>query len=349
MLKIQFLLLVLYVGGLEAWLWWSDPNQTKTPAETTSAPTAAESAGNSTPSSAKKKEDLAGVGAEIMNLASGIRKFVNTWDTTPTTWTSNGGLENANNNMTGNMNRSIGERAEEGYGIGSGDGAGSGSGSRADSGSGSGIESVSGTVEGSGITIEPDVESGVVMPTNLTGIVDDVSNITGTVDGVLKSTLTPPVSPINQSDSACLPVPSDWPICSGKRSKYFMLPNFFNHTSVEEVGVVLQEWAWLLRAGCHHGTEWFLCLLLAPRCPTPNTTAPTPLPAQSPTAHPYLPCRSFCHVLQDSCWASLENGRLPVECHLLPDREPGHPPCVSVSNQKGNPGGLECILCGDTF
>lgn len=136
--------------------------------------------------------------------------------------------------------------------------------------------------------------------------------------------------------SPCLPVPSDWPIC--KQLSFFTLPNIFNHTSVEEVGTALKEWAWLVRAGCHHSTEWFLCLLLAPRC-------------TSPSAPIHFPCRSFCFVLQDSCWASLENGRLPVECHLLPEQaqEPERPACASVSNRKGNTGGLKCILCIDTF
>lgn len=130
------------------------------------------------------------------------------------------------------------------------------------------------------------------------------------------------------ADSPCLPAPSDWSVCSGKQAKFFSLPNFFNHTSVEEVGAVIQEWAWLTKVGCHHAAEWFLCLLLTPSCPSP----PAPL---------HLPCRSFCHVLQDSCWASLENGRLPVECHLLPEaaQKHGGPTCESVSNSKGNPAG----------
>ncbi|CAM9329034.1 unnamed protein product [Lampetra planeri] len=78
-----------------------------------------------------------------------------------------------------------------------------------------------------------------------------------------------------------------------KKTTLFTLPNFLNHTSVEEVGAVLQQWAWLTRAGCHHSVEWFLCLLLG---------TSVPLACRPP---PHLPCRSFCHVLQDSCWASL--------------------------------------------
>lgn len=300
MLRIQtLLLLVLCAGSLDAWLWFAPPETTTAPAQTTPAGT---TGGNTTANGTQKKEEeeddnLSGVGEEILNVTTGIRKFVQEWDATTATTrtTTNGGLtemvESANPNTTGNTNR---ERGVEGSGSGS------------------------------------DVESGDKV--NVTG---DVSKVNETLEVVLDSTLTPSDSPINGSAPPCLPVPSDWPICSGKRPKSFTLPNFFNHTSVEEVGAVLQEWAWLTRARCHHSAEWFLCLLLAPRCL-----------AGSPAAAPlHLPCRSFCQVLQDSCWASLENGRLPVECHLLPDgaQEPGRPVCASVSNMKGNPSGLECI------
>lgn len=347
MSRIQtwFLLLVLCAGNLEAWWWFSEPEPTtetpteavtrgaSTPPGTTGATTPPGTTGASTPpgmtgaattaNATKTKEEeeddnLSGVGEEIINVATGIRKFVEAWDVTPTARTTNGGLtekvESANPNTTGNANRFRGERVGEGSGTGVGDMSGSGSGSGAD--------------------FESDVESVMVLrgdevlPSNLSVILGDVFEINGTVEGVLDSTLTPPDSHTPASDPLCLPVPSDWPICSGKRPKFFTLPNFFNHTSVEEVGAVLEEWAWLTRKGCHHSAEWFLCLLLAPRCPPPAT----PL---------HLPCRSFCQVLQDSCWASLENGRLPVECHLLPEgeQELGRPACVSVSNWKGNPAG----------
>lgn len=333
MFRIQtwLLVLVLCAGSSEAWLWFSNPEPTtEAPVETTAAAlTGATTTANATTKPAEEEEDdnLSGVGEEIINVATGIRKFVEAWNVTPTARTTNGGLtakvESANHNMTGNTDRFRGERVEEGSGNGVG-APGSGSGSRAQP--GSDVESV--------------LKGDKVTSSNLTRIIGDVSQINGTVEGVLDSTPTPPDSRVNGSDPPCLPVPSDWSICSGKGPKSFMLPNFFNHTSVEEVGAVLQEWAWLAREGCHQSAEWFLCLLLAPRCPAP--AAPLPQP---------LPCRSFCHVLQDSCWASLENGRLPVECHLLPERaqEPGRPACASVSNQKGNPGGLECILLGDTF
>lgn len=348
MFKVRtwFLLLVVCAGSLEAWFWSSTSNAdtaTKSPSETTT--TAGTTGATTTPGGTKNTEEdddddnLSGVGEEIINVASGIRKLVKEWDESPTpsptpsltpsstpslspstsqsTGTTNGSLtpkvEHANPNTTGNTDRVTGVRVEDG----SGDH------------SGSDVELVK---------VLKGLDGGKVLPSNLTEIIDDVSEINETLEGVLDSTPTPFDSRTNVSDPTCLPVPSDWPICSGKRPKFFTLPNFFNHTSVEEVGAVLQEWAWLTRAGCHHSAEWFLCLLLAPRC-------------SSPAAPAHLPCRSFCLVLQDSCWASLENGRLPVDCHLLPEseQEASYPSCVSVSNWKGNPGGLECILCGDTF
>lgn len=258
--------------------------------------TALSTATNATKKMEVEDDNLSGIGEEIINVATGIRKFVEAWDATTAAWTTNGGptekVESANPNTTGNANKFRGELVVEGSGIGVGDMSGSDIGSDVDS-----VMVLTGDK---------------VLPGNLTGIIGDVSEINGTVEG-------DPMLP-------CLPVPSDWSICSGKWSKWFTLPNFLNHTSVEEVGLVLQEWAWLAREGCHHSAEWFLCLLLAPGCP--STTTPV-----------HLPCRNFCQVLQDSCWASLENGRLPVECHLLPERsqEPGHSACVSVSNRKGNP------------
>lgn len=329
MLRLQtwLLLLVLCAGSLDAWLWFALPETTtEAPVQmnvtgtTPAATTGANMTVNGTQAKEEEEDDnLSGAGEEIITVATGTRKSVEAWDVTPTArTTTNGGLtekvESANPNMTGNTNRFRGVRVEEGSGIGVGSGSGSDF--------------------GSDLVFRGDK----VLAINVTGIIGDVSKINETVDSVLDSTVTPPDSRINGSAPPCLPVPSDWPICSGKRPKYFTLPNYFNHTSVEEVGAVLQEWAWLTRAKCHHSAEWFLCLLLAPTCP-------------SPAAAPHLPCRSFCQVLQDSCWASLENGRLPVECRLLPERtqEPGRPACASVSNLKGNPGGLECILCDDTF
>ncbi|KAK5891510.1 hypothetical protein CgunFtcFv8_018755 [Champsocephalus gunnari] len=290
-MKTLLLLLAFFAWSSDAWFWSKDPEPT-TSTSIESAPSGTTGATNATQKNLEEEEEedddnLSGVGDEILNVATGIRKFVAAWDVTPTPGTTNGGptqkVESANPNTTGNANGVGGERVEE---------------------EGVGVESVS---------------NGDEM----------VSKINETFSGVLD------LPPHDSRFNACLPVPSDWPICSGKRPESFTLPNFFNHTSVEEVGAVLQEWAWLTKLGCHHGAEWFLCLLLAPPC--------------TPPPHPHLPCRSFCQVLQDSCWASLEDGRLPVECHLLPDggQEPGGPACASVSNLKEESGVSLLQLIGD--
>lgn len=117
----------------------------------------------------------------------------------------------------------------------------------------------------------------------------------------------------------CLLLDTALPFCSmtGER---FLVPNYLNHTNVTEVQVLLHDWAWLLKSHCHHSLEWFFCLLLVPKCGS---------------VVPLLPCRSVCEVLKDSCWTLLDEGRLPVECHALPDEEDDGYQCLSVSNQKG--------------
>lgn len=121
----------------------------------------------------------------------------------------------------------------------------------------------------------------------------------------------------------CLLLDTALPFCSSMVGERFVVPNYLNQSSVEEVRVLLNEWAWLLRSHCHHSLEWFFCLLLVPKC-----GSPVPLPV--------LPCRSFCEVLRDSCWTLLDEGRLPVECHTLPDEEDDGYQCLSVSKRKGN-------------
>lgn len=255
-LHTALLLLVLCAGSLEAW-WWSLPPTTEKPAGTTPVTKT-----YSTPATIKT-EDLSGLGEEIINVATGIRKLVQAWDET-TTRTTTPTL----NPTPGTANGTLAEEER----------------------------------------------------TNITSKTDGVSRGKGPVtvaalgsEQVLGFMNVPGGGP-------CLPVPSDWPLCSGRRPSLFSLPNFFNHTSVEQVGAVLRQWAWLKRAGCHRATEAFLCLLLVPECPLPLT----PL---------HLPCRSFCYGLQDRCWGSLEHGRLPLDCDLLPDSEQ----CVSDRFCKGNP------------
>lgn len=118
----------------------------------------------------------------------------------------------------------------------------------------------------------------------------------------------------------CLLLESSLPFCSSMAGQQFAVPNFLNQSSVEEVRVLLHNWAWLLNSKCHHSLEWFLCLLLLPKCGTAVQ----------------MPCRSFCEVLKDSCWTLLDQGHLPVECQALPEEEQDGCQCLSVSNQKGN-------------
>lgn len=146
----------------------------------------------------------------------------------------------------------------------------------------------------------------------------------------------------------CLLRPPDWPICSwvrvqGHRAS-LALPNFLDHSSLGEVGAELQQWAWLARSSCHPAIQWFLCLLLVPPCPLTVSASP-------------LPCRSFCLLLQDSSWAWLDRGRLPVQCHHLPEEAPvgSKTPCMSVSTWKGNelsyifsPSKSVCLNSGST-
>lgn len=121
----------------------------------------------------------------------------------------------------------------------------------------------------------------------------------------------------------CLLIDADLPFCTDMIGERFAVPNYLNQSSLQEVQVILNDWAWLLRSNCHHSLEWFFCLLLVPKC-------------SSLVQKSMLPCRSFCEVLRDSCWTILDEGRLPVECHILPDEEEDGYQCLSVSNQKGN-------------
>lgn len=130
-----------------------------------------------------------------------------------------------------------------------------------------------------------------------------------------------PVDPPALAESPqCLLLESSLPFCSSMAGQQFIVPNFLNHSRVEEVRILLHDWAWLLNSKCHHSLEWFFCLLLLPKCGEVVQ----------------MPCRSFCEVLKDSCWALLDHGHLPVECQALPEDEQAGCQCLSVSNQKGN-------------
>lgn len=130
-------------------------------------------------------------------------------------------------------------------------------------------------------------------------------------------------SPVSAEIPQCLLLETSLPFCSSMVGQHFVVPNYLNQSTAEEVHALLNDWAWLLSSQCHHSLEWFFCLLLVPKC------GPVVL----------LPCRSFCEVLKDSCWTLLDEGHLPVECHTLPEEEEEEEDgyqCLSVSNQKGN-------------
>lgn len=129
------------------------------------------------------------------------------------------------------------------------------------------------------------------------------------------------VSSVDQGKSQkCLLLDTALPFCSSMTGELFLVPNYLNHSTAVQVQVLLHKWAWLLKSRCHHSLEKFFCLLLVPKCGS---------------LVPLLPCRSFCEVLKDSCWTLLDKGRLPVECHALPEEEDDGYQCLSVSNQKG--------------
>lgn len=144
---------------------------------------------------------------------------------------------------------------------------------------------------------------------------DHIKTPTTTLNQTAEGSVEPGESP------QCLLLDTALPFCS-MTGEYFLVPNYLNHTTVAEVQVLLHNWAWLLKSRCHHSLEWFFCLLLVPKCSS---------------LVPLLPCRRFCEVLKDSCWSLLDEGRLPVECHALPDEEDDGYQCLSVSNQKGKP------------
>lgn len=173
------------------------------------------------------------------------------------------------------------------------------------------VKGSSGDASGSGLGSGPTLAQEGKKTTNLTG--------TRVSDSRISIISTP------KDSTNCLPRGSGWPFCVSHGEVTFSVPNFFNHTQAEDVVAVLSEWDWLLRSGCHHGLEWFFCLLLAPRCHQPSEKSGIVL----------LPCRAFCEVLLDSCWTVLQERGLPVACHTLPEGPEPSQPCITVSNHKG--------------
>ncbi|CDQ69528.1 unnamed protein product [Oncorhynchus mykiss] len=58
----------------------------------------------------------------------------------------------------------------------------------------------------------------------------------------------------------CWPIDFHLPFCKSMGGDSFVLPNYFNHSSVKEVRAVLGSWAWLLRSRCHHSLDCWTVL-----------------------------------------------------------------------------------------
>lgn len=333
-MRIQFgvwFFFTLWVVYCDAWFW----SRTDT---TTLAPSV-EHEGSGSAGSGELPSD--NIGAEIIDEGHGPHKAAQTWDgptdaprlTAPVPTRQ---LENQRTSERGRAEirshtRKPGNSTSSFEGMGSGEFDHSGfTGNVSELGSGLESES-SASGSGSGLwsgSREPDqalATSQTVAPTQIGHILyatqtplseQEPSQTTSASQTEIVQ------SPFSVESPQCLFVDIPLPFCSSAFGESFAVPNYLNQTSVEEVQVLLNEWAWLLRSHCHHSLEWFFCLLLVPKC---GSLAP-----------PLLPCRSFCEVLRDSCWTLLDEGRLPLECHTLPDEEDDGYQCLSVSNQKGN-------------
>ncbi|KAG9349448.1 hypothetical protein JZ751_027891 [Albula glossodonta] len=291
-------LLMLCLGHSYAWFWnWGAPT-------TEAPPVTHEGSGAPVASGEEPEDNIAGVGAEIIDVASGIRKIVQTWDQNP-----DAKLTTAAPTPVAKKQGVISGGAKHGNGMPQIHGVKFESASRGSAGEESGSASGSSVVES---------QEGTDLPSIVTGLVE--------VNGTREVTTV--------ESPRCLLLDSDFPFCTTMGQESFAVPNFLNQSSVEEVLVVLREWAWLLNSRCHHSLEWFFCLLLVPRCGPPGLA-------------PAMPCRSFCEVLRDSCWTLLDEGRLPMACHSLPEEEDDGYQCLSVSNQKDDNGVSLLQLIGD--
>ncbi len=284
------LLLILYVGPLNAF-WWNSSPVTKAPTVDNDT-----SAGGMT----SKEENIADVGSEIIDVARGIQGFVKNWDQNSTVdWNSNVTMRmpvisSKLRHSTAGNNYYLSEVEHE-----------------------INVKGSSGDAIGSGLASGPTMDfaqEGKTTSTNLTG-----TRVTDSRISIIST------SAFTEDSTNCLSRGSDWPFCLFHGEVTFSVPNFFNHTQAEDVAAVLNEWGWLLRSGCHHGLEWFFCLLLAPRCHQHSEKPGIAL----------LPCRTFCEVLLDSCWTLLQESGLPVSCHTLPEGPEPTQSCLTVSNHKG--------------
>ncbi|XP_078689849.1 mannan-binding lectin serine protease 1-like [Branchiostoma floridae x Branchiostoma belcheri] len=112
------------------------------------------------------------------------------------------------------------------------------------------------------------------------------------------------------------PPPEFYTYCKDLDFKEITIPNFYNHSSVEEI-LNSTQWQEMKNANisCHPQIQPFLCSLLMPRF-TRNIS------------NSNFPCRSWCWEVQHSCSSGAINGSFLNDtdnCRILPDTE-----CVNL-------------------
>uniref|UniRef100_A0A8C4ZY78 FZ domain-containing protein n=1 Tax=Gadus morhua TaxID=8049 RepID=A0A8C4ZY78_GADMO len=326
---VVLLLVALWTASGHAW-FWNEP-ETTPPATTVDSPEGSTATGTEEPE--QPMETTTDVGAEVVDVANGIRKLVSTWEPTtealqlttvkPTSLPHKEDSQPENkdsqteNGKTQPENRSITTPI-----------------SRTTPSPGPTQASVTSwaMVTNQSYSVDPFLDT---IHTPKTGHQHSLTGQKPVATPTALSSLAPlecnkpandtPVGAVVAPQNCLFPETS-LPFCSFNGGDSFAVPNHFNHSSIEEVQAHFSQWAWLLRSRCHHSLEWLFCLLLVPKC--------------GPGAR--LPCRSSCEVLRDSCWTILDEGRLPVECQILPDDQ-----CLSLSNQKDESGVTLLQLIGD--
>ncbi|KAK0133743.1 Collagen alpha-1(XVIII) chain [Merluccius polli] len=319
-IELQVVLIVsaLWMGCGHAWFW--GPAETTTPAPAVDPP---EGSGSLTGTEEPQRltETITGAGAEIVDVANGIPKLVPTWDATtealrlttvrPTSLPKEEESHPEREESHPGKEESHPGKEESHPENGESENVTAGMPSDAEKlGNGSSSPEDAIQTPETGHQHSFSSQKPVASPTAVSS--------QAPLESKKPATETPPPAAVEETQHCLFPEPT-LPFCSFEGRKSFAAPNHFNHSSVEEVQALYSQWAWLLQSHCHHSLEWFFCLLLVPVC--------------GPEAQ--LPCRSWCELLRDSCWTYLDEGRLPVECHTLPDDQGTEPKCLSVSNQKG--------------
>ncbi|CAL8282732.1 unnamed protein product, partial [Gadus morhua 'NCC'] len=316
-LRVWLLLSVLYVTRSHAWFWNEDPVTTETPSETTTAP------GN------RKSDGWAGLGHEGSGSGFGLDSgsgsglepavILSTTNGLNSSEPSNGTHSNTTHSLAASSNTTARNTTHS---------ISTASVATASAAKPSKTSPSNRTHSITKPSVASRIEGSAATPKYVSATTRDVTSDIRKLTSAASPNATP--APVVR----CLPVPSQWQVC--RRQKHFSLPNFFNHTSVEEVEAFLKRWEWLVKDDCFRGSEWFLCPLAAPECRSDLAAAAaaaankiTPAPA----ARRHLPCCSSCHRLRDNCWSKLEDGLFPVDCELLPEGG-GCPLCVSVHKQK---------------